>query len=58
LEIEGLLADDRLKVEDRFALFGAYQALRNVLDPETWHPPRRLFFGLARPTEAGSSRQQ
>ena len=37
LEIECLLQDDRLSDEDRHALHGSQQALRNVLDPETWH---------------------
>jgi hypothetical protein len=37
LEIEGLLQDDRLNDDDRHALHGAQQALRNILEPETWH---------------------
>jgi hypothetical protein len=47
LELEGLLQDERLKDEDRHALHGAQQALRNVLDPATWHPGRRYRAGLA-----------
>jgi hypothetical protein len=33
LEIEALLQDDRLNDDDRHALHGAQQALRNVLRP-------------------------
>lgn len=43
LEIEGMLLDGRLKDEDRHALHGAQQALRNVLDRETWHPASQTF---------------
>jgi hypothetical protein len=46
LEIEELLQDDRLKVEDRHALHGAQQALRNVLDPDTWHPASQTFYRI------------
>ena len=35
LEIEGMLRDERLNDQDRHALHGAQQALRNVLVPET-----------------------
>src|SRR5260370_39494901 len=34
LEIEGLLQDDRLSDNDRHALHGAQQALRNITDAE------------------------
>ena len=33
-----ILLDDRLNDEDRHALHGAAQALRNVLDATTWQP--------------------
>jgi hypothetical protein len=57
LEIEGLLQDDRIKDEDRRALHGAQQALRNVLDRETWHPASQTFYRIdARPIEPGSTR--
>jgi hypothetical protein len=56
--IEAVLLDDQLKDEDQAALYGAQQALRNVLYPETWQPASQTFYrGGARPTEAGSSRQ-
>jgi hypothetical protein len=38
LEIEALLQDDRLNDDDRHALHGAQQALRHVLEADTWHP--------------------
>ena len=38
LEIEGLLQDEGLNDNDRHALHGAQQALRNILDPETLAP--------------------
>jgi len=54
LEIEALLQDERIKVEDRHALHGAQQALRNVLDQDTWHSASQTFYRLdARSTEAG-----
>src|SRR6266403_2465847 len=43
LEIEDLLQDDRLNDNDRHALHGAQQALRNILDPETWHQASQTF---------------
>ena len=53
LEIESLLEDDRLNDQDRFALYGAQQALRNILEPDTGtKPPRRSTAsttGRARP---------
>jgi hypothetical protein len=56
LEIEALLQDERLRDEDRRALHGAQQALRNVLDRDTWHSASQTFYRLdARPTEAGST---
>ena len=56
LEIEALLQDDRLKVEDRHALHGAQQALRHVLDSDTWHAASQTFYRLdARPIEADSA---
>ncbi|UFX42030.1 hypothetical protein HAP47_0022455 [Bradyrhizobium sp. 41S5] len=54
LEIEAILMDDRLAEEDRAALHGAQQALRNALDPNTWQPASLTFYRLgARPTLAG-----
>ena len=56
LEIEALLQDDRLKLEDRHALHGTQQALRFVLDSDTWHPASQTFYRIeARPIEAGST---
>jgi hypothetical protein len=46
LEIEGLLQDERLKEEDRHALHGAQQALRNVLDRDTWQPASQTFYQI------------
>jgi hypothetical protein len=58
LEIETLLADDQLSDEDRAALHGAQQALRNVLDPDTWHPASQTFYRTdARPAETVSKRK-
>ena len=47
LEIEGLLQDDRLNDNDRHALHGAQQALRNILDPETWHQASQTFYQIS-----------
>ena len=56
LKIEALLQDDKLKDEDRHALHGAQQALRNVLDRDTWHPASQTFYRVdARPIEPGST---
>jgi hypothetical protein len=58
LEIEAVLDDDDLSDEDRAALHGAQQALRNVLDPQTWHPANQTFYRVgARPIEAASKRR-
>ena len=46
LEIEGLLQDDSLKDEARYALFGAQQALRHILDRNTWHPASQTFYRI------------
>ena len=56
LEIEGLLQDDRLNDDDdRHALHGAQQALRNILDPETWHQASQTFYRIDnKPSEAVS----
>jgi hypothetical protein len=55
LEIEGLLQDDRLNDNDRHALDGAQQALRNILDPETSHQASQTFCQIDnRPSEAVS----
>lgn len=57
-EIELMLADDRLKDEDRFALFGASQAIRHILDPDTWHPASQTFYRLGdRPIPSPSTKQ-
>jgi hypothetical protein len=54
LEIEALLQDDRLNDSDRYAL-GAQQALRNVLDPETWSQASQTFYRMDnKPSEAVS----
>jgi hypothetical protein len=55
LEIEEMLQDERLKDEDRYALHGAQQARRNVLDRETWHPASQTFYRMEnRPIEPAS----
>jgi hypothetical protein len=46
LEIEALLQDDRLNDGDRYALFGAQQALRNVLDSEKWQQASQTFYRI------------
>ncbi|MGB8603983.1 hypothetical protein [Bradyrhizobium sp.] len=52
LEIEALLQDDRLNDDDRHALHGAQQALRNVLEADTWHPAPQTFYRIDnRPSE-------
>ena len=48
-----------LSDEDRHALHGAQQALRNVLDRETWHPASQTFYRIdSRPIEPASPRIQ
>jgi hypothetical protein len=55
LEIEGMLQDDRLNDNDRHALHGAQQALRNLLDPEKWHQASQTFYRIDnKPSEAVS----
>ena len=55
IEIEGVLQDHRLNDDDRRALHGAQQALRNILDRETWHPASRTFYRMGkRPSGAVS----
>jgi hypothetical protein len=55
LEIESSLQDDRLNENDRHSLLGAQQALRNILDRDTWLPASQTFYRIdQRPTEAGS----
>jgi hypothetical protein len=55
LELEGVLQDDRLSDYDRIALHGAQQALRHVLEPDTWHPASQTFYRIDnRPSEAAS----
>ena len=54
-EIEAMLEDDRLSDADRFALYGAQQALRNVLEPNVWETASQSFYRLdARPSEPPS----
>ena len=45
-EIEGQLQDERLKEDDRHAPHGAQQALRNVLDRDTWQPASQTFYQI------------
>jgi hypothetical protein len=55
LEIEALLQDERLKDDDRYALHGAQQALRHVLDRDAWHPASQTFYRIdGRTMELGS----
>ena len=55
LEIESSLQDDRLSENDRHSLHGAQQALRNILDRDTWRPASQTFYRIdQRPSEAGS----
>ena len=55
LELEAMLQDDRLNDHDRLALHGAQQALRNIIEPETWHPASQTFYRIDnKPSEAGS----
>jgi len=46
LEIEALLQDERLKDNDRYALHGAQQALRHVLERDTWHPASQTLYRI------------
>jgi hypothetical protein len=45
LEIEALLQDRGLKDDNRHALHGAQQALRHVLDSDTWPPASQTMRG-------------
>ena len=55
LELECMLQDERSNDNDRVALYGAQQALRNILEPEVWHPASQTFYRIDnRPSEAGS----
>jgi hypothetical protein len=57
-EIEHAIRDDRISEDARLALMGASQALRHILDPETWHPASQTFYRLdARSDEAASPRK-
>ena len=47
-EIAQLLTDDRLSHSDRFALYGARQALRNVLEPDKWQTATTMLRVRAR----------
>ena len=55
LELEGMLQDDRLSDYDRVALHGAQQALRHILQPDTWQAASQTFYRIDnRPSEAVS----
>jgi hypothetical protein len=55
MELEGMLQDDRLNDHDRVALHGAQQALRHIIEPESWHPASQTFYRIDnRPSEPGS----
>jgi hypothetical protein len=41
-----MLQDDRLSDYERIALHGAQQALRNILEPDTWHPASQTFYRI------------
>lgn len=56
LEVTEVLLDHRLPEEDRAALQGAQQALRNVLNPDAWEPASEIFFRIGtRRKSAGTS---
>ena len=58
IEIEAMLEDDRLSEADRFALYGASQALRHILDPDVWQTASQTFYRLdARPSDPPSKAQ-
>lgn len=50
LEIAEVLLDDRLPEEDRAALQGAEQALRNLLEPDAWEPASEIFYRIGAST--------
>jgi hypothetical protein len=55
LELEGMLQDTRLSDYDRVALHGAQQALRHILQPDTWQSASQTFYRIDnRPSEAVS----
>jgi len=55
LELEGMLQDDRMNDHDRIALHGVQQALRHVIEPDTWQPASQTFYRIDnRPSEAVS----
>ena len=54
-EIEAMLDDDGMSDADRFALYGAQQALRNILEPDVWQTASQSFYQLdARPSDPPS----
>jgi hypothetical protein len=54
-EIEEMLVDGRMNDLDRFALYGAQQALRNMLEPDVWQTASQSFYRLgARPSDPPS----
>ena len=55
IEIETMLDNYRLSDGDRFALYGAQQALRNILEPDAWQTASQSFYRLdARPVDPPS----
>lgn len=57
LEITEVLLDHRLPEEDRAALQGAQQALRNLLDPGAWEPASEIFFRIGGRTKSAGTSQ-
>ena len=54
-EIEAMLDDDRLSDANRFARYGAQQALRNILEPDVWQTASQSFYRIgARPSDPPS----
>ena len=55
IEIEAMLDDEHLSDPDRFTLYGASQALRNLLYPDMWQLPSQTFYRPdARPSDPPS----
>ncbi|MGJ4944267.1 hypothetical protein ACQR1W_27120 [Bradyrhizobium sp. HKCCYLS1011] len=55
-EIEHMLQDTRLSLDTRFALMGASQALRHVLDPETWQSASQNVLSSGRRADEAAAR--
>lgn len=45
-KIKTMLDDDLLSEADRFSLYGAQQALRNVLEPDVWQTASLSFYRI------------